>query len=92
MNEYYVYIMASKSKTIYVWVTNNLQRRVYEHKNKVFKWFTAKYDCNKLVYFERYWNINQAIEAEKKVKKYKREWKIELIQKDNPSWKDLSLE
>jgi putative endonuclease len=91
--EYYVYIMANKTRTIYIWVTNNLERRVYEHKNKIFeKWFTSKYNCNKLVYFEKFGNIWQAIEAEKKVKKYKRERKLELIQKNNPSWRDLSLE
>ncbi len=89
MKEYFVYIMASESKTIYVWVTNNLERRVIEHKNKTIKWFTEKYSCEKLVYFEGFNTIKEAILAEKKIKNYKREWKTNIIEKENPDWEDL---
>jgi putative endonuclease len=92
MKEYYVYIMASDSKTIYTWVTNNLIKRAFEHKNKVIKWFTEKYGCNKLVYFEKFYDVKEAIKAEKTIKNYKREWKVNLIEKDNPDWLDLSLD
>jgi putative endonuclease len=90
--EYYVYIVASETKTIYIWVTNDLTRRVFEHKNKLIKWFTEKYNCNKLVYFEKFNSIENAIITEKRLKNYKREWKNNLIEKDNPFWEDLSLE
>jgi putative endonuclease len=90
--EYYVYIMASETRTIYIWVTNDLIRRIFEHKHKLIKWFTKKYNCNKLVYFERFNSIENAIVTEKKLKNYRREWKNNLIEKDNPFWGDLSLE
>jgi putative endonuclease len=90
--EYYVYIIASETRTIYIWVTNNLTRRVFEHKNKLIKWFTEKYNCNKLVYFEKFNSIENAIITEKRLKNYKREWKNNLIEKNNPFWEDISLE
>jgi len=92
MKDYYVYIMANVSKTIYIWVTNDIQRRVYEHKNWLNEWFTKKYNCHKLVWFERFWDVNQVIECEKKLKKFRRERKVKLIQEKNCMWKDLSLE
>ncbi|NDK08946.1 GIY-YIG nuclease family protein [Candidatus Gracilibacteria bacterium] len=92
MKEYFVYIMASDSKTIYIGVTNNLVKRVFEHKNKVLKGFTEKYGCNKLVYFEKFYDVKEAIGAEKTIKNYKREWKVNLIEKENPDWLDLSLD
>ena len=90
MKNYYVYIMASINKTFYIWVTNNLEKRVLEHKNKIFWWFTAKYNINKLVYYEVFNDINEAIQAEKKLKNWHRQWKIDLIEKTNPNWLDLS--
>ena len=92
MKEYYVYIMASKRNgTIYVGVTNNLRKRIYEHKNKLFKGFTEKYNVNKLVWYERSDDISFAIQREKQIKHWKRKWKLELIEKDNPFWNDLPL-
>ena len=90
MKRYYVYIMASKRNgTLYIGVTNDLVRRVYEHKNKLVKGFTAKYNVNQLVYFESTPEIESAILREKQLKKWKRKWKLELIEKMNPGWKDL---
>jgi len=90
MKQYYVYIMASKRNgTLYIGVTNDLVRRVYEHKNKLVKGFTAKYNVNQLVYFESTTEIESAILREKQLKKWKRKWKLELIEKMNPGWKDL---
>jgi putative endonuclease len=82
--------MASKRNgTLYIGVTNDLVRRVYEHKNKLVKEFTAKYNVNQLVYFESTPEIESAILREKQLKKWKRKWKLELIEKMNPDWKDL---
>ena len=90
---YYVYILCSdKNGTLYIGVTNNLIKRVFEHKNKVFKGFTEKYDINKLIYYECYDNIEYAIQREKRMKKWNRNWKIELIEKNNKEWKDLYLD
>ena len=90
MKQYYVYIMASKRNgTLYIGVTNNLIRRVYEHKNNLIKGFTSKYGVHRLVYFESTSEVESAILREKQLKKWKREWKLELIEKINPEWKDL---
>ncbi len=90
---YYVYILTNrKNGTLYIGVTNNLIKRVFEHKNKVFKGFTEKYDINKLIYYECYDNIEYAIQREKRMKKWNRNWKIELIEKNNKEWKDLYLD
>ena len=88
---YYVYILASKRNgTLYIGVTNNLFSRMLQHKLKTNKNnFTAKYNTDKLVYYEEYQNIQDAIVREKELKKYKRQWKIELIEKDNPAWRDF---
>ena len=90
MTVYWVYILASqKHGTIYIGVTNDLVRRVYQHKNKLIKGFTSKYSVDRLVWFETYDDITVAIEREKELKKWRREWKINLIEQDNPNWDDL---
>ncbi|MCK4539591.1 GIY-YIG nuclease family protein [Candidatus Parcubacteria bacterium] len=88
---YYTYILASKRNgTLYIGVTNSLYSRILQHKLKQNKnSFTAKYNTDKLVYYEEYQNIQDAIAREKKLKRYKRQWKIELIEKDNPVWRDF---
>ncbi|MFC1678482.1 GIY-YIG nuclease family protein [Patescibacteria group bacterium] len=90
-HRYYVYILASKRNgTLYTGVTNNLFSRIFQHKlKKDPKSFTAKYRVNKLVYFEIFQYIQEAIKREKQLKKWKRQWKIELIEKDNSTWRDL---
>jgi putative endonuclease len=89
-NCYHVYILAStRNGTLYTGVTNNILRRVYEHKKKIIKGFTSKYDVNKLVYFEEFDDINQAILREKQIKKWYRKWKIKTIEEFNPEWEDL---
>jgi putative endonuclease len=90
MGEYFVYILASKRNgTLYIGVTNNLLKRVLEHKNNLVPGFTSKYGVHNLVYCERYADIYAAIAREKRIKKGKRAWKIELIEKSNPEWRDL---
>ena len=87
---YWVYILASrKHGTIYIGVTNDLIRRVYQHKNKTTRGFTSQYGVGLLVWFETYDDITAAIEREKELKKWRREWKINLIERDNPNWDDL---
>lgn len=87
---YFVYILASKPRgTLYVGVTNNLIRRVFEHKNKLIEGFTERYDVNLLVWYELSESIESAIAYEKKLKRWRREWKIEMIEKQNPKWVDL---
>jgi putative endonuclease len=91
-NKYYVYILASnRNGTLYVGVTNDLKRRIYEHKNNLIKGFTEKYNVHNLVYFEETSEINIAIQREKQLKKWNRKWKLELIEKENPTWKDLYI-
>lgn len=89
---FYIYIMASNTGTLYIGMTNNLERRVYEHQNGLIKGFTKKYSCKKLVYYEHYTDVYEAITREKQIKKWRREKKENLIKTINPSWKDLSLE
>ncbi|HBV58384.1 MAG TPA: endonuclease [Candidatus Magasanikbacteria bacterium] len=88
--KYYVYIMSSFRKILYIGVTNNLKRRVYEHQAGLVPGFTQKYQIKLLVYFEEYNNINQAIEREKTIKSWRREKKLNLIYTLNPYWDDLS--
>ena len=93
MNKYYVYILANKTNSVlYIGVTNDLKRRLYEHKNKLVEGFTEKYNVNKLVYFEESSDITSAIQREKNLKKWRRQWKEDLIKKLNPDFKDLSSE
>jgi putative endonuclease len=89
---YYVYIMASISKVIYVGVTNDLIRRVYQHKNGIIPGYTSKYNVTRLVYYEEGADIEQAILREKQLKGWVRRKKIALIEGLNPEWKDLSEE
>ncbi len=90
MNTYFVYILASRSNgTLYIGVTNDLARRVYEHKEGEVKGFTKKYKVNKLVYYEEYSDVIEAISREKNIKKWKRAWKVELIESENANWDDL---
>ena len=91
--KYYVYLITNwNNKVMYVGVTNNLERRIYEHKKKLVKGFTKKYNINKLVYFEETPDVAVAINREKEIKKWRREKKDQLVNKINPTWKDLSLE
>ncbi len=92
MNDYYVYIITNKSKTLYIGVTNDLSRRIYEHKNKIIDGFTKKYNISKLVYYETFNDPNEAIRREKQIKGWLRIKKIKLIESMNPDWKDLSDE
>ena len=91
MKNYYVYIMTNKSKTLYTGVTNDLTRRVYEHKHKLIPGFTQKYNITKLVYYEQTSDVHAAIAREKQIKGWLREKKINLIESMNPNWVDLSL-
>jgi putative endonuclease len=86
----YVYLLASqKQGTLYLGVTKDLVRRTYQHKNKLLPGFTSRYDVRRLVWFEIYDDPRTAIEREKEIKKWKRQWKNDLIEKENPDWKDL---
>jgi putative endonuclease len=90
VKQYYIYILASKKNgTLYIGVTNNLLKRVFEHKNNLVEGFTKKYNVHNLIYYEQYGDVYSAISREKRLKKWKRRWKIELIEKFNPNWKDL---
>lgn len=88
---YYVYILTNTNHSVlYIGVTNDLTRRMYEHKEKIIKGFTQKYNCTKLVHFEHTEEALSAIEREKQLKNWKREWKENLIIEKNPKWEDLS--
>lgn len=90
MKIFYVYILTSKKRgTLYIGVTSNLVKRVYEHRESVVKGFTKKYHVIHLVYFESCDDPNTAIAREKQLKNWRREWKIQLIERDNPDWNDL---
>ena len=89
--QYYVYILTNKSNNVlYIGVTNDLIRRIFEHKNKLVEGFTKKYNLRKLVYYEATNDIEGAINREKQLKNWHRDWKINLIDQFNPDWKDLS--
>ncbi len=90
---YYVYIITTQNnKVMYVGVTNDLARRIYEHKNKLVDGFTKKYNVSKLVYYEQTTDVYSAIEREKQIKGWRRDKKNELVETVNPNWKDLSDE
>jgi putative endonuclease len=92
-HQYFVYILSEKMYgTLYIGVTNNLERRMFEHKNKLVEGFTKRYNLSKLLYFEQFQYVNDAIKREKQLKNWKRDWKIELIEKDNKNWHDLSID
>ena len=87
---FYVYILASqRNGTLYIGVTSDLIKRVWEHKNKLAEGFTREYAVNKLVYYEHFLHAENAIRREKRLKKYNRKWKTDLIEKTNPDWKDI---
>ena len=87
---YYAYILCNKPRgTLYIGVTNDLVRRVFEHKSGAVKGFTSTYNIHRLVYFEETENVESAIRREKRLKKWPRQWKINAIEKENPNWDDL---
>ena len=89
--DYFVYLMVSKKNgTLYAGVTRDLVRRVYEHKNDLVEGFTSRYAVHRLVWFDSTPSVEAAIEKEKQIKNWKREWKAALIEKSNPEWLDLS--
>nr|WP_070960615.1 GIY-YIG nuclease family protein [Hyphomonas sp. Mor2] len=90
-HNYFVYILASKRiGTLYTGLTNDLARRIWEHKTGYIKGFTHRYGVKSLVWFEHHTNIQQAIAREKQIKRWRRQWKLNLIEASNPSWEDLS--
>jgi len=90
MKIYYVYILASnRNGTLYIGVTNDLLKRVYEHKNNLIDGFTKKYSVHRLVYYEQCPDVESALQREKQLKKWNRKWKLGLIEKENPEWIDL---
>jgi len=91
IHQYYVYILASKKNgTLYIGMTNDLVTRVLQHKQKINEGFTSKYNVINLVYFENHQYVNDAIKREKQLKKWNRQWKINLIEEENKDWEDLS--
>ena len=90
MKDFYVYILTNKSKTLYTGITNDLNRRLYEHKNKLINGFTKKYNLDRLIYFEMFNHPDDAIRREKQIKGWLRKKKSTLVETMNPEWKDLS--
>jgi putative endonuclease len=89
--QYYVYILTNvTNKVLYIGITNDLVRRIYEHKNKMVVGFSSKYNLTKLVFYETTKDINAALDREKQLKNWHREWKTNLINQFNPKWNDLS--
>jgi len=89
--QYYVYVLTNRTnRVLYIGVTNNLGRRIFEHKNKLVEGFTKKYNLDKLIYYEVTNDIQSALEREKQLKNWHRDWKINLIKSFNPTWNDLS--
>jgi len=92
MKKYYVYILSSKNKTLYIGFTDILVRRIYEHKLGLIDGFTKKYNVNQLVYYESHPTLTNAVKREKQLKNWHRQWKINLIESVNKDWKDLYTE
>ncbi len=91
MKEYFVYMLTNiYHNVLYIGFTNNIRRRVYEHKRKFVYGFTSKYNCTKLVWYEQFTDVNLAIDREKQLKTWERSWKNNLIEKFNPEWHDLA--
>lgn len=89
---FYVYIMASRSRVIYIGVCRSLHKRVWQHEEGEIEGFTKKYKCHRLVHFEQFVNVNNAIAREKEIKGWRREKKVKLIEAENPTWEDLAEE
>ncbi len=90
MKNYYIYILAGRhNKALYIGVTSNLIKRIWEHKNNL---FTPKYNVHKLVYFEEFQDVDSALNREKLLKSWKREWKVDLVARKNPNWYNLYYE
>lgn len=85
----YIYILGNQRPTLYIGVTSNLQKRIWEHRHNLIKGFSSKYNLHKLLYFEAHSDIQQAIYREKQLKRWHREWKLNLIKSQNPTFKDL---
>jgi putative endonuclease len=90
VRRFYVYILSSRTGTLYVGITNDLGRRLYEHKNKLVPGFTAKYGCDRLAFYDTFPTAQQAIAAEKRIKGWTRAKKVALVESKNPQWRDLS--
>jgi putative endonuclease len=90
MKTFSTYILASRNGVLYIGVTNDLERRVREHKARLGPSFTARYNCDRLVWYETFSNVNEAIETEKRLKGWRREKKVALIEESNPTWRDLA--
>ena len=92
-HQYYVYILSNfKNGTLYIGMTNDLERRMFEHKGKLVEGFLKNYNLNKLVYFEQFQYVNDAIKREKQLKNWNRQWKIDLIEEDNNDWNNLAFD
>jgi len=91
-HNYSVYMVASNSRVLYIGMTNNLERRVFEHKNDVIDGFSKQYRCHRLVYYESFDDVRKAIDREKQLKRWNREKKVFLIERTNPTWEDLAEE
>ncbi|HXZ40080.1 MAG TPA: GIY-YIG nuclease family protein [Terriglobales bacterium] len=89
-HEYFVYIVCSRSGTLYIGITNNLYRRVLQHKQREIEGFSSKYNCDRLVYYESYDDVQKAIDREKQLKGWRRAKKIALIESRNPRWEDFA--
>ena len=92
MKQYFVYILTNQRKTFYIGVTNDLIKRVWQHKNKLADSFTKKYNIDRLIYFEQTGDVNSAIAREKQLKRWRRAWKEDLINEKNPAWRDLHFD
>ena len=92
MKNYFIYILSSKNKVLYVGMTNNLSRRIYEHKQRLIDGFTKKYNVDKLVYYEVHPDLKSVIKREKQLKNWHRQWKINSIESKNKEWGDLYSE
>ena len=90
IKRYYVYILASLSGTLYIGITSNLEKRMFDHKEGLIEGFTKKYEVHRVVYFESYDDVRTAINREKQLKRWRREKKVALIERINPSWRDLA--
>ncbi|MBM4348320.1 MAG: GIY-YIG nuclease family protein [Deltaproteobacteria bacterium] len=91
LKQYYVYMLTNKTnRVLYIGVTNDLERRIFEHKNKLVEGFSKKYNLNKLIYYEVTTDVRSALEREKQLKNWHRDWKLNLVKNFNPEWKDLA--